>query len=89
MALHKEQAHLGVDAGGQQHGGGLAGLTAQGRGLLAHGQRVQVSHHVKALEILLQAAPVAHRADVVAQGEGARGLDAGKNTLFAFCLFTH
>ena len=89
MALHEQQAHLRVDAGGQQHGGGLPGLAAQGRGLLTHGQRVQVGHHVQALKILLQAAPVADGPDVVAQGEGAGGLDAGKNALFALDLFTH
>ena len=55
----------------------IAGLAAQGRGLLAHGQRVQVGHHVKALVFLLQRAPVAHRPHVVAQGKGAGGLDAG------------
>ena len=78
-----------VDAGGQQHGRGLAGMAAEGRRLLPDGQGVQVGHHIQAVELILELGPVADRPDVVAQGKGAGGLDAGQNNALALALFTH
>ena len=108
LALDEEDALFQVDAHGQQQGVGLQHVLAQGGGLLAHGDGVEVRQavdafviflqadeilqgpqvvaQVKALEILLQAAPVAHRADVVAQGEGARGLDQAEDPFFLLCF---
>ena len=53
VALHEQHALLRVDAGGQQHGCGLPGLTAQGRGVLPHGDGMQVRHHVQAVVFFL------------------------------------
>ena len=89
MALDKEDAPGRVDAGGQQHGRGLAGVAAEGRRLLPDGQGVEVGHHIQAVELVLQLGPVADRADVVAQCKGAGGLDAGQDHALALALFTH
>ena len=88
MALHEQNVLLRVDAHGQQQGGQLTGAAAQVCGHLAHGQAVQVGHHVQAVVIGLQEGPVAHRADVVAQGRRAGGLNARKNAFtFFFCHY--
>ena len=89
MALHKQHALFGINAGGQQHGRSLPGLTAQGRGILPHGYGVQIRHHIQAIKFLLQSAPVAHCAHIVAQGKGTGGLDAGQDALLALHFFTH
>ena len=55
-------------------------------GHLAHGQAVQIGHHVQAVIVRLQQCPVAHRADIVAQSGRAGGLNARKNAFaFFFC----
>ena len=89
MALDKEDALGRVDAGGQQHGRGLAGVAAEGCGLLPDGQGVEVGHHIQAVELILQLGPVADRPNVVAQSKGAGGLDAGQNDALALALLTH
>ena len=74
------------DADGQQQGGQLTGAAAQVGRHLAHGQAVQVGHHVQAVIVRLQQCPVAHRADIVAQSGRAGGLNARKNPFtFFFC----
>ena len=83
MALHKQDVFLGVDAHRQQQGGQFAGAATQLGGVLAHGQRVQVRHHIQAVVVRLQQRPVAHRTDIVAQGGRAGGLNARENA-FAF-----
>ena len=77
MALHKQQALLGVNAGGQQHGGCIAGVAAKIGRVLAHGQSVQIGHHIQALKFILQLGPVAHSANIVAQSKSTGGLNAG------------
>src|SRR5699024_1441418 len=74
---------------GQQHGRGLAGVAAEGCGLLPDGQGVEVGHHIQAVELILQLGPVADRPNVVAQSKGAGGLDAGQNDALALALLTH
>ncbi len=37
---------------------------------------MQIGYHIQTLVIILQLAPVAHSADVIAQGKGAGGLNA-------------
>ena len=86
VALDEEDMLLGIDADGQQQGGQLAGAAAQLSGVLADGQRVEVSDHIQAVVVRLQQGPVAHRADIVAQGGRAGGLDARKDAFtFFFC----
>ena len=86
MALHEQNVLLRVDAHGQQQGGQLTGAAAQVGRHLAHGQAMQVGHHVQAVIVRLQQCPVAHRADIVAQGGRAGGLDARKDAFtFFFC----
>ncbi len=89
MALHEQNVLLRVDAHGQQQGGQLTGAAAQVGRHLAHGQAVQVGHHVQAVIVRLQQCPVAHRADIVAQSGRAGGLNARKNAFaFFFCHST-
>ena len=88
VALYKQNMLLRVDAYGQQQGGQLTCAAAQVCGHLAHGQAVQVGHHVQAVVIGLQEGPVAHRTDVVAQSRRAGGLNARKNAFtFFFCHY--
>ncbi len=55
-------------------------LAAQLRRVLRDGDRVQVHDHVERVVGLLERHPLAHRAEVVAEVEGARGgLDAGED----------
>ena len=75
LALDEEDALFQVDAHGQQQGVGLQHVLAQGGGLLAHGDGVEVRQAVDAFVIVLQADKILQGPQVVAQGKGARGLD--------------
>ena len=79
VALHEDGGVLGIQPGGQEPGRDLVGLGAQLRGLLRHGDRVQVDDAVDRLVLALQAHPVAHRAEIVAEVQLAARLDAGKD----------
>ncbi len=83
MALHEQRAALRVEAGGQQLGGGDPGVGAQFGRVLRNGDRMQVDDHVEGVVGLLERHPLADRAEVVAEVEGAGGgLDAGEHTRY-------
>ena len=75
MALGVDDILLGIQAAGNVERGQLRRAAAQGGRLLAHGQRMQISHAEQAIIILLQQLKVAQRADIVANGERAGGLN--------------
>ena len=84
MALDENQALLRVNAAGQQQGKGFEGLLfALGR-VNVNRQGVQVGDKVVAVVVLLHFLPVLHRAQIVAQGKGACGLNARENDFFVF-----
>ena len=86
LALDEEDALFQVDAHGQQQGVGLQHVLAQGGGLLAHGDGVEVRQAVDAFVIFLQADKILQGPQVVAQGEGARGLDQAEDPFFLLCF---
>ena len=55
-------------------------------GILAHGDGVQVCQGVQGVVAVLQADPVFKGAQVVAQGDGAAGLNGAENNLFVFSV---
>ena len=86
MALEIDQALVGIKADGQEQAHDLQAVLAQLRGILPHGQRVQIDHGKQAVVLILQELEIAQRADVVAQRERAGGLYAAEESLFAFNL---
>ena len=85
MALHEQDALFGVDAARQQQRGRLTRAAAQIGRVLAHGDGVQVHHGIQAVVIVLQLRPVAHRADVIADGERSGRLDSAEYTFLFGC----
>ena len=81
LGLVEKDGAFRVDPGGEEGGRPLAGLLAQFGGVLPDGDRVHVDHAVEALEPILQPDPVAQRAEVVAEVQVARRLDAGKDAV--------
>ena len=57
--------------------------------ILPHGEGMLVHDAIDAVVIILQGAPVAQRADVVAECRYACGLDAAEYDLFTLCLLFH
>ena len=86
VALEINQALVGIKADGQEQTHDLQAVLAQLRGILPHGQRVQIDHGKQAVVLILQQLEIAQRADIVAQRERAGGLDAAEKPLFAFNL---
>ena len=72
----KQDLALRVDAAGNENGGVDAGLLAQQRRILRHGDGVQIDQTEDALIFALQGYPVLYRAKVVAEMRDAGGLDA-------------
>ena len=91
VALAVHDVLLRVQTAGDEQGQRLRAAAAQGRRVLAHGQGVQVHHAVDAvvLPAVLQGDPVAKRADIVAQRQDARGLNAAEDRLFLGRDFRH
>ena len=85
MGMHRglveQDAALRVDAGGDQRRRHLAGGLRQRFRVVRLGDRVQIDRAVDALMIVLQFHPVAHRAQVVAEGGNTGGLDAREDAL--------
>ncbi len=86
LALDEKDALLQVDAHGQQHGVAIQHVFPQGGGLLPDGDGVQVRQAVNALVLILQAHEILQGPQVVAQGEGARGLDQAEDPFFLLCF---
>ena len=76
VALDKDEALVRIDAAGQQQRECLQRLLAALGRIDMDGQRVQVGDEVVALVFFLHLAPVADSAEVVAEREFARRLDA-------------
>ena len=81
LDVYKRQL-LGINATGQQQGEGVENVAAQHLWFLADGQGVHIHNGIDAVVIILHLNPVAHRPQIVAQGHGACGLDAGKDNGF-------
>src|SRR5260370_1220933 len=61
--------------------GKLTRRGAQRRGILGHGDGVQIDDTEDVVELVLIDYEVAHGAQIVAQMDGARGVNAGKDTV--------
>lgn len=88
MGLEIDQALVRIQARGQVQAHQLQAVLPQLRGILPHGDRVQIHDGIQAIVFFLQRAKIAQRADVIAQMQVARGLNARKYDLFAF-VFLH
>ena len=85
VALHEQDAALGVDAHGHQQGPHRERRAPQLLRLVRNGDRVQVDHAVHALVGVLVGDPMAKRPEQVAQVGGAGGLDAREDTFACGC----
>ena len=88
MALAVQKGLFGVDSAGQVQRGKLQAAPAELRRILADGDGVLIHHAVDAVVLILERGEAGKGADIVAQGQGAAGLDAGENDLF-FVLGFH
>ena len=79
VALNEDDGALRVDAGGEEGVGHLEGVAAQLGALLAHGDGVQIDDAVDAVVRLLHGDAVADGAQVVAEVQHARWLDAAED----------
>ena len=82
LALVENDMGFGVDPRRDERRGDLAGGAAQFVGVLPDGDRVHVDDAIDALMGLLQRHETADGAEIVAQVQVARGLDAGKDAIF-------
>ena len=87
MALQEQDVLLRVYAAGNVLGKLLEAAAAQQLGILAHGERVQIGHEIITVKFLGSCAPVLHRAQVIAEVQIARGLDAGQHTFLFYLIF--
>ena len=76
VGLHEQHALDRVQPAGQVDAQEFVAARAQFFGRLAHGDGVHVHQRVVAVVLVLQGDPVLERAQVVAQGQLAGGLDA-------------
>ena len=75
MGLHKYGVLLGIQSQGQQQGKGLVGPPTKLRRHLPHRHGMEIHHAVIAIVFRLKVLPISKRANVVAQGQPARGLN--------------
>ena len=83
VALHEDDGALRVDAGSEEEVREVDRVAPQLRPHLAHGDGVQVDDAVDAVVGLLHGDPVADRAEVVAEVQRARRLDAAEHARLA------
>ncbi|KAJ1912000.1 hypothetical protein IWQ60_009875, partial [Tieghemiomyces parasiticus] len=82
---------VGVQAAGQDHGGHVPDILAEGDRILGDSDSVKVGNRKyeaaavgtggTVVDALLQPDPVANRAKIIAQVRAARRLDTGENSL--------
>ena len=84
VALDEENTLFRVNAAGQQKRIGFQRVAAKNRGVLPHGNSVQVSKGIDAVVFILQADPVFESAKVVAERNGSAGLNGTEDYFFAF-----
>ena len=87
LGLKVDDVFLRVEAAGQEERHGAQAGLAQLRGILAHRQCVEIHDGVEAVVLILKKGEVAQRADVIAQRQIARRLNAGENALLRNLLF--
>ena len=89
MALAVKNAFLRINAAGQIQRCQFQTAAAQIRRVLPDGDGMLIHHAVKAIVGILQFCKAAQRTDIIAQGQRAAGLYAGKNDRFAFLFHMH
>ena len=89
VALAVDDVLLGIQAAGHVGGGNLQAALAQLSGILADGDGVHIHHAVDAVVLILQKGKVPQRADIVAQRQGAGGLNAGEHYFLCCCIVVH
>ncbi|MBA7592891.1 hypothetical protein ES708_35093 [subsurface metagenome] len=82
VGLYEKDGAFRVDAGRQEQPGDLAGPGLQNLGVLLDGDGMKVHDAEDIVVVLLTGYPVLDSSQVVADHEGARRLNAGKNALF-------
>ena len=82
MGLNEDDALLGVQTTGDKLGEEFHALAAQVSRVLADGDGVHVGHAVQGVVVILKSDPVAHSAQVVAQGDLAAGLGSAEDDFF-------
>ena len=84
MALTVDDVLLRVQTAGNVGGGHFQTAAAQLGRILPNGDGVHIHHAVDAVVVVLQKGEIPQRADVVADGQGAGGLNAGEDRFFDF-----
>ena len=84
VGLDKQGAFLRVQTAGNILRQLLQGAAAQGGGVLADCNGVQIGHKVVAVVFLDHLWPVAQGSQIGTQGQIAAGLDAGEHDFFLF-----
>ena len=87
VALDEQGVLLRIEAAGDILCKLLERAAAQLRGILPHGEGVQVGHEVVAVKLIGPRAPVLDRAQIVAQMQVAGGLDAREHYFFLYFVF--
>ena len=82
VGLDKEGVLLRVQAAGDILGQLLQRPAAQGGGVMAHRNGVEIRHKVVAVELLCPGPPVPYRPQVGAQCQITAGLDTGEHHFF-------
>ena len=82
MRLHEDGGNVRINASRDIHGGAFARLLPQLGRILGDGDGVQIDDAIEAVVVMLHFDPLLQRAEVVADGEVARGLDAGQDSRF-------
>ena len=84
VRLEELVAFVGIKTAGNVLGHALVGVLPENRGFGGRGDGVQIDDPEVAFVPVEHFRPVAHRSEVVAQGEIARGLGAGQDDRFRF-----
>ena len=82
VGLEEDDVLFRVEAAGEENGQRAQAGLAQLRRVLTDGDGVEVDDGIKAVVLVFQQLKIAQRADIIAQGQVAGGLYAGKNTFF-------
>ena len=83
VGLAEEEGFGRVEATGEKVEGHVAGVAAEGVGIMQRGERVEVGDEVKGFALVLQFDRGLHHAEVIPEVQGAGGLDAGKDAFHA------
>jgi len=78
--LVEEDRPVRIDSGGDQRRHHLAAIGGQFRRVIVHGNGVQIGKEEQAFALVLHLHPVLDRAQIIAEMEITRGLDARYRT---------